>query len=81
MAWDSPLGTLADLVTACAEGAERTAGALTIEGLTVRTPVELQSYVMSGGDVSIGLSPPRQSRQTTVMPVLHSIRVVLEVDR
>jgi hypothetical protein len=78
MAWDSPLDTLAGLVAACAQAAEPAAGALTVQRLTVQTPVELQSYVVSGGEVSVGLSPPRQARDTTVMPVLHRIRIVLE---
>lgn len=80
MAWDSPLGALSDLVAICADGAEPAAGSVSVTRLVVEMPVELQSYTMPGGEVSLGVAPLRQALETTVMPVLHRIRVVVVAD-
>jgi hypothetical protein len=80
MAWDSPLGPLGDLVAVCAAAAEPVAGSVTVTRLVVQMPVELQSYALPSGDVSLGVAPPRQALETSVMPVLHRIRIVVVVE-
>jgi hypothetical protein len=77
MAWDSELGPLADLVGGCAEAVDAAAGSLDLQRLVVETPVELQSARSADGSVSVGVAPPRQALATTVMPVLHRLRIVV----
>jgi hypothetical protein len=81
MAWDSPLGPLAELVEACADGFEATAGTMSLTRLVIAAPIELQSHVQPDGIVSLEVAPPRQARETTVMPVLHRIRLNVVADR
>lgn len=78
MPWDSPLGPVTDLLTACAEGAAAPAGdSLDVTRLVVETPIELQTSA-ADDETLIRVAPPRQAIETTVMPVLHRLRVVLE---
>lgn len=81
MAWDSPLGGVSELVGACADGVAATQGAFQLSRLVVDAPVELQAWVGADGFVAIGISPPRQAQETSVMPVLHRIRIVVEADQ
>lgn len=78
MAWDTELGPLADLVAGCAEAADRAAGPVQVHRLVVEVPMELRSDVATDGAVTVVVAPPRQSAATTVMPVLHRLRVVAE---
>jgi hypothetical protein len=75
VAWDSPLGALDELVEACAEGFEATASTMSLTRLIVESPIELQSHVQPDGTVALAVAPPRQPMETTVMPVLHRIRI------
>lgn len=77
MAWDSSLGPLADLVGGCAEAIDATEGSIDLERLVVETPIELRTVPAADGTVSVGVAPPRQALETTVMPVLHRLRVVV----
>ena len=81
MAWDSPLGALGELVEACAEGFEATASSVSLTRLIVESPIELQSHVQPDGTVALAVAPPRQPMETTVMPVLHRIRIDVMADR
>jgi hypothetical protein len=81
MAWDSPLGALGEIVAACADGFEASAGTLGLTRLRVEAPMELQSHVQPDGTVTLGVAPPRQAMETTVMPVLHRIRIDVVADR
>jgi hypothetical protein len=81
MAWDSPLGALGELVEACAEGFEATASTMSLTRLIVESPIELQSHVQPDGTVALAVAPPRQPMETTVMPVLHRIRINVMADR
>ena len=81
MAWDSPLGALRELVEACADGFDATASTTRLVRLIVEAPIELQSHVQPDGTVALEVAPPRQSMETTVMPVLHRIRIDVVADR
>lgn len=89
MPWDSPLAALADLVAACADlagdpddgghaPAVGEAGLRVIE-LIVESPVEMAIRADERGVVELVAAPPRQAMETTVMPVLHRIRLHVEV--
>lgn len=80
MAWDSPLGALGELVEACAVGFEANAATMTLTRLVIAAPIELQSHVQPDGSVTLEVAPPRQSIETTVMPVLHRIRIDVVAD-
>jgi hypothetical protein len=85
MAWDSPLSALEQVVTACAQLDElAAAGADTgmrVDTLVVAMPLELQTRVDELGEVELAVAPPRQAIATTVMPVLHHLRLSVEVSR
>lgn len=78
MPWDSPLAGLAELVSACGDfvGDERD---LHVSELVVETPLELSVTATAEGEVVLAGAPPRQAAETTVMPVLHRIRLRVEV--
>lgn len=84
MAWDSPLSALAEVVIACAEledtGAPVGDGNLRLARLVVEMPLELQTRT-DDGVVALAVAPPRQAAETTVMPVLHRLRLVVEEQR
>jgi len=92
MPWDSPLAALAEIVSACAD-VDRSGdspgdrvvplgeAALHVSRLVVGSPLELQTSTAADGTVTLAASPPRQVLQTSVMPVLHSIRLTVEVER
>lgn len=90
MAWDSPLAALAELVAACADvtgDAEYAGGdaarpdqtGLRVTELVVDSPVELGIRAGEDGGVELVAAPPRQAMETSVMPVLHRIRLHMEV--
>ena len=81
MAWDSTLGPVSELVEACAGGFEATAGTISLTRLVVDAPIELQSRTHADGTVALEVAPPRQTMETTVMPVLHRIRINVVADR
>ena len=82
MSWDSPLADVAALVQACRAAAAGPAAddGVLLERLVVDSPVELQVRVAADGSVVLGTAPPRQALETTVMPVLHRLRVVVARD-
>ena len=86
MPWDSPLEALAELVAACADvtgdppdhGREHTRGedeGIHVTELVVESPLEMGILADDQGVVELVAAPPRQSMETTVMPVLHRIRL------
>lgn len=82
MPWDSPLSALADIVTACGEldgPGPSSPAAMRISRVVVDTPLELRVAPMDNGGVALAAAPPRQAAATTVMPVLHRIRLYVEV--
>lgn len=79
MAWDDELGPLADIVVACAAGEER--HGVRVDRLAVEMPLELQTRTTATGEVGLAVAPPRQALETSVMPVLHRIRLSVEVTR
>jgi hypothetical protein len=81
MAWDSPLGALGELVEACAVGFDATAESMSLTRLIVEAPIELQSHVQHDGTLALEVAPPRQTMATTVMPVLHHIRIGVVANR
>lgn len=83
MPWDSPLAAVTDLVAACADHDSPDAGpdAPQIAELIVGMPIELSINSGPEGRVEIAAAPPRQACGTSVMPVLHHIRLRLEVTR
>lgn len=88
MAWDSPLAALEQVVTACADlGLEGAGDRVTDDGgvrldrLVVEMPLELQTRTSARGEVTVETSPPRQALVTSVMPVLHRIRLTVEGER
>jgi len=81
MAWDSPLGALRELVEACADGFVDADPTTRLTRLVVEVPIELQSRVEPDGTATLGVAPPRQAMETTVMPVLHRIRIDVGADR
>ncbi|GAA5026974.1 hypothetical protein ACFQRL_11295 [Microbacterium fluvii] len=79
MPWDSPLAALCDIVTAVGDLADvGEAGGMSIESVVVETPLELSVRARAAGDVDLAAAPPRQARETSVMPVLHRIRLRVE---
>lgn len=80
MAWDDPLGPLAEIVAACSAGDDAGHG-IALDRLTVEMPLELHAATSASGEVVLAAAPPRQALDTTVMPVLHRIRLVMEVTR
>ena len=82
MSWDSPLAEVAALVDACRAATAGTteAGGVVLDRLAVTCPVELQVLVGPDGQVRLAAAPPRQALETTVMPVLHRLRVVVVRD-
>ncbi len=81
MAWDSPLSALEEIVTACAELEETSDDDLRLDRLIVEMPIELQTHTGADGSVVLAVAPPRQAAATTVMPVLHRLRLVVEEQR
>jgi hypothetical protein len=85
MAWDSPLSALAEIVTACAQLDEPVipdgVGAPHVEKVVVAMPLELQTRTSGDGGLTVAATPPRQTGETTVMPVLHRLRLTVEVKR
>ena len=79
MPWDSPLAELADLVAACADLSADPTGDLSVTEVVVELPVELGVRADADGLVELVAAPPRQAMETTVMPVLHRIRLRVEV--
>jgi hypothetical protein len=79
MSWDSPLSELAEVVVSCAQIDNPTDGAINVENLCIETPIELTIVTSAEETVSLGVAPPRQARQTSIMPVIHRIRLTLEV--
>lgn len=49
--------------------------------LEVAMPVELDLTTSDDGRLSLGLSPPTQSTQTSVFPVLHRLALSVGVDK
>jgi hypothetical protein len=47
-----------------------------ITGYDVTTPVELDIVVRADGTVELGGAPPLYHLPTSVLPVLHSVRIV-----
>jgi hypothetical protein len=78
MSWDSTLSELAELVAACAQVDNPTYGSLNVENVCIETPLELSAVTSAEGTVTLGVAPPRQAIQTSIMPVLHRIRLTLE---
>lgn len=54
--------------------------ALFVERLALDMPIELQTLRDDGNRLSLGTSPPTQWIETTVEPVLHRLRITLEID-
>jgi hypothetical protein len=81
MAWDSPLSALEEIVTACAELEDAGVDELRLDRLIVEMPIELQTRTGADGSVVLAVAPPRQAASTTVMPVLHRLRLVVEEQR
>ena len=92
MPWDSPLGALAEIVSACADversgdspgdrGVPAGDAALYVSRLVIGSPLELQTSTAADGAVTLAASPPRQALQTSVMPVLHGIRLTVEIEQ
>ena len=51
------------------------AGRMRVERVTLDLPVEIEVAVDEGGNVHLGSAPPTQHLATTVMPVLHRLRM------
>jgi hypothetical protein len=84
MPWDSPLSAVEKIVTACAtvgDDRDQNDGELRLELLVVEMPLELQTHTGTDGSVVLVAAPPRQAAATTVMPVLHRLRLVIEAQR
>lgn len=83
MPWDSPLSALADIVAACGEidddPGPSSPAEMRISRVVVDTPLELRVDPLDKGGVALAAAPPRQAAATTVMPVLHRIRLYVEV--
>jgi hypothetical protein len=85
VAWDSPLSALAEIVSACSELDEPVANAglegQYVEKVVVAMPLELQTRAYDDGTLTLSAAPPRQAGETTIMPVLHGLRLTVEVRR
>jgi len=80
MPWDSPLAALADIVAATADLDSVAAdGGLRMDSVVVETPLELTAGAFADGSVLLMAAPPRQAGETTVMPILHRLRLRVEV--
>ena len=77
MSWDSPLTAVADLVASCGDVGDDTG--LRVTELVVETPLEMTVVGQEDGSVVLAAAPPRQAAQTSIMPVLHRIRLRVEV--
>jgi hypothetical protein len=53
---------------------------LFVERLALDMPIELQTLRDEGNRLTLGTSPPTQWIETSVQPVLHRLRVALELD-
>lgn len=53
---------------------------LFVERLALDMPLELQTVRDEGNRLTIGTSPPTQWIETSVQPVLHRLRLTLELD-
>lgn len=51
-----------------------------IETLTLDLPIEIQTLRNEANELELGVAPPTQWIETTVQPVLHRVRVTLELD-
>lgn len=54
--------------------------AMFIEQLKLNLPIELQPQRDEGNRFTVGTSPPTQWIETSVQPVLHQLRITLELD-
>jgi hypothetical protein len=84
MPWDSPLSALADLVTSCADldvapESQQAGLRLRLQRAVVSSPLELQTETSPSGEITLAAAPPRQAIETSVMPVLHQLTLVIEV--
>ena len=51
------------------------AGRMRVERVTLDLPVEIEVAVDAAGEIRLGSSPPTQHVATTIMPVLHRLRM------
>jgi hypothetical protein len=51
-----------------------------LEALRLNLPVELQVEVDGDGRPRIGLAPPTQTTETTILPVFHRMTIAIERD-
>lgn len=54
--------------------------AMYIERLQLELPIEIETRQDHEGRSTLGVSPPTQWIETSVQPVLHGLRVTLELD-
>ena len=54
--------------------------AMYIDKLTITLPIETQALRDEDNRLTVGISPPTQWIETSVQPVLHQLRVTLELD-
>jgi hypothetical protein len=79
--FDEALVSVAELVAGFGPDADELvsevadAGRMRIERVTLDLPVEIEVVVDATGDVCLGSSPPTQHIATTIMPVLHRLRM------
>lgn len=53
---------------------------LFVERLSLELPLEMQTLRDAGNRLTLGTSPPTQWIETSVQPVLHRLRLTLELD-
>jgi hypothetical protein len=51
------------------------AGRMSVERVTLDLPVEIEVAIGEAGDVRLGSAPPTQRLATTIMPVMHRLRM------
>lgn len=56
---------------------ERMGIAMTVENIAIDLPVELEIIVDENGKVALAGAPPTQQTETTILPVLHQLRINL----
>lgn len=55
-------------------------GGVELESLRLDLPVELHVEVGSDGRPRVGVAPPTQTTETSIMPVFHRMKIAIERD-
>jgi hypothetical protein len=79
--FDEALVAFGELVAGFGPDEEALGGGLWVERVSLDLPFELEVAAAADGGVILGGAPPTQHLETSIMPVLHRLRLRITRDR